>query len=388
MKSNLLGVVLIITCFSIAYAQEKILNKTLIRSYNYSEILGVQSAGNTKQVYGTYGTVIISNNSSRQSYGYQGQEYDPILGLSFFPSRVYNSNTIRFETPDPKSQYHSPYLFVGSDPVNYIDKNGEEGKRLVFYEEVHEEGGITSEIGMHENMKALTGDSYFVPIRDLANETPLNIPDWNGETYFLAHMQPNLGSDVELARGTGKINLEDKFLDRENVRFLEAPPGTRFTSSVVADGRSLGHKLRILSESNKTPVKVIATGGCHGSYAAKKIGQGYIGGFEDSGHQLKTIGIREDYQTTLMGEGNTVGAEGLREFRFHYFPKDKKHLICHRYARNKTTGAQRFHSLQAKVKDGKMQPVKYLAGEDYQTYMRAEVPMGHEKFVRTMPFEY
>jgi RHS repeat-associated protein len=59
-------------------------------------------------------------------YGYQGQysEKDPETGWNTFEVRMYDSRTGRWLQCDPESQFASPYMGMGDDPVNGVDPDG------------------------------------------------------------------------------------------------------------------------------------------------------------------------------------------------------------------------------------------------------------------------
>ena len=59
-------------------------------------------------------------------YGYQGEfaEKDPETNMEAFELRLWDSRIGRWLTPDPYSQYHSPYLGMGNNPVNGVDPDG------------------------------------------------------------------------------------------------------------------------------------------------------------------------------------------------------------------------------------------------------------------------
>jgi RHS repeat-associated protein len=64
------------------------------------------------------------NQQGDYRYAYQGQEKDPETGWEAFELRMYDGRVGRWMTTDPYSQYHSPYLAMGNNPVNKIDYNG------------------------------------------------------------------------------------------------------------------------------------------------------------------------------------------------------------------------------------------------------------------------
>ena len=57
-------------------------------------------------------------------YNYQGQEQDEETGHHAFELRMYDSRINRWLSPDPYGQFHSPYLAMGNDWPNSIDKDG------------------------------------------------------------------------------------------------------------------------------------------------------------------------------------------------------------------------------------------------------------------------
>lgn len=59
-------------------------------------------------------------------YGYQGEfaEKDSEIGLNSFQLRMYDSRINRWLTTDPAGQFHSPFLAMGNNPINFIDPDG------------------------------------------------------------------------------------------------------------------------------------------------------------------------------------------------------------------------------------------------------------------------
>ncbi len=57
-------------------------------------------------------------------YGYQGQEVDPETGKEAFQLRLWDARIGRWLTTDPYSQYNSPYLGMGNNPMNGVDPDG------------------------------------------------------------------------------------------------------------------------------------------------------------------------------------------------------------------------------------------------------------------------
>ncbi|MCB0676114.1 MAG: hypothetical protein KDC30_05500, partial [Saprospiraceae bacterium] len=53
-------------------------------------------------------------------FGYQGIELDPESGWSAFALRMYDARLGRWHNPDPKGQFHSPYLAMGNNPAMMV----------------------------------------------------------------------------------------------------------------------------------------------------------------------------------------------------------------------------------------------------------------------------
>lgn len=63
-------------------------------------------------------------NGEPYRYGYQGQEVDPETGKPAFQLRLWDARIGRWLTTDPASQYHSPYMGMGNNPITQIDPDG------------------------------------------------------------------------------------------------------------------------------------------------------------------------------------------------------------------------------------------------------------------------
>ncbi|WP_205511075.1 RHS repeat domain-containing protein [Longitalea arenae] len=68
----------------------------------------------------------IGGNPTDYRHGYQGQyaEKDGETDWSAFELRMYDSKIARWLSVDPKKQFSSPYIGMGNDPVNGVDKDG------------------------------------------------------------------------------------------------------------------------------------------------------------------------------------------------------------------------------------------------------------------------
>jgi len=79
--------------------------------------------------YTPFGITISGANSTEADlivYRYTGQEYDEETGLYAFPARMYDPETGRFFSTDPKRVGNTPYAYVLNNPVNLVDPDGEE----------------------------------------------------------------------------------------------------------------------------------------------------------------------------------------------------------------------------------------------------------------------
>ncbi|MEO9850071.1 MAG: RHS repeat-associated core domain-containing protein [Reichenbachiella sp.] len=77
--------------------------------------------------YTAYGSELITPSTENISYQYTGQERDPELDLFNYRARLYDEETATFYATDPAGQFHSPYSYVGGNPVNMVDPTGEWG---------------------------------------------------------------------------------------------------------------------------------------------------------------------------------------------------------------------------------------------------------------------
>jgi RHS repeat-associated protein len=80
--------------------------------------------------YDAFGNKINSTGTTPNNYFYRGEQFDSDLGLYYLRARYYNPSTGRFMSRDPLSGLEwdpktlHKYLYVGSDPVNYVDPRG------------------------------------------------------------------------------------------------------------------------------------------------------------------------------------------------------------------------------------------------------------------------
>lgn len=391
----LIGENIVVQANNTAKKVEKAATIFFLRNVHNSQSVSVSMHRIKSYVFNVSGNIVSQNeiNKDVSRYLYQGQESENNLNLYLFPSRVYSPNQKRFFQPDPKSQYASPYLYVGSDPVNYIDYNGKEGKRLFLYGEnfVGDKNVLYS--GMHDQMNLFQRDVYYVPLTDFLNEKPLCIPDWNGEVHIDAHMFAYDEKQIELVRSDTKTPFEDKYTlgGKANMKYLEGKSGRVFQSASV-DGRMVGHRLRELSIAKRVKVSNVFAAGCEGGEAAKRIAQGYVAGFEnrEGRNVLQAFGLKKDYYAFPTGyqSSTTFSAEGSKEFRLYMLRKDQSDDKYLNYTRNKKTGAVRFKSYQVRGAEGGREEAAFVDEEGIESLAKGEITREAEPFLDVYKVAY
>jgi RHS repeat-associated protein len=93
------------------------------------EVLNQTNDVEAKFDYAPFGALRAANSSPKEAmarfrYLYTGQEFDLETGLYNYRSRLYESDLARFYSPDPQSEFFSPYVFVGNNPINRVDPSG------------------------------------------------------------------------------------------------------------------------------------------------------------------------------------------------------------------------------------------------------------------------
>jgi len=78
--------------------------------------------------YGPFGAATAPPVGTRPdllAYRFTGQEWDAGAGLYNFKARLYDPAIQRFLGPDPANESYSPYLYVGNNPLSFVDPTGE-----------------------------------------------------------------------------------------------------------------------------------------------------------------------------------------------------------------------------------------------------------------------
>jgi len=121
---------------------------TLINIFDDSGIIGIMEEGNeisyllkdhlgsTRVVadeagqkrgelnYSDFGETTVTGEIEDIRYRYTGQEWDEELEEYNYLAREYDPVTARFNSPDPARQGFSPYVYVGNNPINFVDPDG------------------------------------------------------------------------------------------------------------------------------------------------------------------------------------------------------------------------------------------------------------------------
>ena len=258
-----------------------------------------------KVILNSYGEDLTLTNLTNQcKYFFQSQEYDEQLALYFFPQRIYDSKVKRFFQPDPLSQYFSPYLFVGADPVNIVDRDGLAGKPLVIHSWDHTASGKID--ASFKDLQQQVGDAYYVPMTDIVNHTSaIELPEFNGNVYIDGHMgvgDYNQGS-IEMERADTPYELKTRRDNYRNIGYEEAKPHYR----ISIDAHDFGRELRDFANVKNIKVKNIVAGGCSGEAAAKGIGEGftYQATKAAANQKLTTIGAKKGLKNLKSGRSCT-----------------------------------------------------------------------------------
>ena len=239
-----------------------------IQNYRSDAVLVVNTQNYSSVFLSEYGSIKIYTGPIFKNYLFQNQEYDTDLNLVLFPSRLYSPKEKRFFQPDPKSQYFSPYLFVGADPVNIVDKDGNEGKSLILH-------------GVEDGKQIETGVSnesaYDYTLSDFIQHKIPDLPEWNGNVYVTAHMSGKGRIIVETSKDLPSENLlAEKGVIKKTLSSV-GEGATNATSSIniALEGASFGERIKQFSVANKIRLKNVVMAGCEGEVAAKKAVSGF-----------------------------------------------------------------------------------------------------------------
>lgn len=295
-----------------------------INDFRMSSLIIFSNDNQESRVIDDYGGLIVQVNSTfNQCYLFQGQEYDSDLGLYFFPSRIYSSESVRFFQPDPKSQYFSPYLFVGADPINTVDRDGNEGKPLILYHEDHLHNGILMDAA--EDLKSATPDAYHYPLSKFTNGELGKLEDWNGRVMIWSHNGVMEGFEFSQERAASREMLK---ANPKYALISDDVVGGGWQSTVSA--KRMGRLLRKYSDLYGKDVKSVMVTGCQGGIAAKRMKESFVNsGGPNQGRRVDFMGPKEGNMTVMAGSKLSTHYDGvdypLHETRFYLEDADKKY---------------------------------------------------------------
>ena len=124
---------------------------------------------------------------------YQGQEYDPEVGLTAFNLRQYDARLGRWQTPDPYGQHHSPYLAMSNNPVSFTDPDGGYDWQDYHNDSKREMDAWSDQMRQADNPELLVGGR-------LAYGQALNMDALIGET-MVRYFKRNPIASVEFSEG-------------------------------------------------------------------------------------------------------------------------------------------------------------------------------------------
>lgn len=395
MKKNLFILAAIILLFGIGFGTYSQNYHTYFKIRDHKQSLILVTPDHNRFltiIYSSYGQILNQSlhNKSVNRYFFKGQEYDENLSLFLFPSRTYSPVKKHFLQPDPKSQFYSPYLYVGADPINYIDFTGNAGKPLILYSQVHsEEKAIASHT--KNLMREFGSNAHFVPMSKVINEPTIDLPDWNGRVFIQGHMQTAKGYELEIERSTNPSQFISKqSAEGVKVTSLESKPEMKL---LTLDAKVMGKKIHQLGLDNHVNVQSIFAGGCHGSSAAEGISAGFAEKVSESsvtkGERLLSFGIKEGYETSLLGPFSNEGVAnwvGPKDFQFIYV-HEKTPIVPHRVD-IKGTGKEQLLGYMQKDGPGKYSKTPKLNWKQFKNTLKGNATRDFRGVLDFYPVPY
>ena len=113
-------------------------------------------------------------------YRYTGQEWDAETGLYNFRHRLYDATVGQFLSPDAARQFFSPYQFVGNNPLQHIDPNGEFSLTGFLISAAELVGGL---LAIPLGLGALTVPLWGAGIAGLGYSIKTNDKDFDFKTF-------------------------------------------------------------------------------------------------------------------------------------------------------------------------------------------------------------
>lgn len=380
----------VITCFLVSEGfSQTYTDYANIMTYNHSLAISVNSSSNENFVLSTYGAILNVNASgdNQNRYFFQSQEYDEDLNLILFPRRFYSLVSKRFMQTDPASQYNSPYTFVGGDPVNHIDLDGNIGKPLVLFQEDSREASLI-DASMADLMEDIP-NAHYVPMSDFVNGEVGALPEWNGSVFLKGHSTNVKGKEIiteELHKGDVS---KTKSMDAKRFRSADSDGH----ELMVMDSKEFGRKLRVLADREGVEVKSIISGSCEGSIGAEGIGKGFADKklFGKSGKRpLKLGGLKKKKYSFFGGRRQTTDArvDGFRSSRF-YVGEDHSGAFEDVARRGPGDAKYQLDGLKsAKANKGASPELPYADTPEIEEMYNGRIPTAHANDMKMFDFTY
>lgn len=340
-------------------------NVYTISNYKHDACLSICKKHHSKLVLTAYGQPNLNSSSSLpcNSYTFQGQEYEKYLHAYLFPSRMYSPTQKRFFQTDSSNQYASPYSFVGADPVNIIDFDGNTGKPLILYQQDFKDEQKMA-VGMWEMTEELP-NAHYVPLSQFINGEVGDLPEWNGNVFIHAHMGLEKGREIHVEEG------KDGRLFKTRSRFAKLnlidEDGTK---AVSFDAEELGRLLKRFSLERGIPIHNIVAGGCQGEVAANAISRGIQANpLEKAKNRVTISGLKEGNEMFYAGP---VGAsidniQGLSNARMYIKPYDANIKL---ETSESPEGINKFINYHGTTDIGKTINFEYIQNEDLHKFIK------------------
>ncbi len=159
----------------------------------------------SKQLISSYQFLPFGKLIAQQTYGvesgpviFAGQPYEAAVGLYDFRGRFYDPQLRRFISPDPERQFASPFVYVGNDPVSYVDPSGEMSADAV--------GGIILS-SLEITFAIATMNYWAVPIGVAGLTNSISHQDAKGKAFWKNYAYSEIGVAVGVAEVAAGVAL-------------------------------------------------------------------------------------------------------------------------------------------------------------------------------------